>query len=174
MKLGEVIRIIRPPKKLLHSAFQVEGKYPVIDQSQDYIAGYSNNGDALIDVKKPLIVFGDHTCVVKYIDFPFIQGADGIKVLDAIDTISIRYLYCYMKDNPVVQYGYQRHFKELKELKILLAPMQVMVDFDNRVDDLFEKMLFNQKQVKTLESLRDTLLPKLMSGEIEIERGIDM
>ena len=58
-----------------------QGKFPIIDQSQDFIGGYSNNESLVYKGKLPVIIFGDHTRVFKFIDFPFICGADGTKVL---------------------------------------------------------------------------------------------
>jgi type I restriction enzyme S subunit len=55
---------------------------------------------------------------LKYIDFDFILGADGVKILEPIDTINTKYLYYFLKANPIKNLGYARHFKELKEIDI--------------------------------------------------------
>ena len=57
------------------------GKFPVVDQGQAFIAGYSDAEEKVIREDLPLIIFGDHTRCVKFVDFPFILGADGTKVL---------------------------------------------------------------------------------------------
>ena len=57
------------------------GEIPVISQSANYIEGYSNQKDKTIYPQNGVIIFGDHTRVVKYIDFPFIVGADGVKII---------------------------------------------------------------------------------------------
>ncbi|MEG1925713.1 MAG: restriction endonuclease subunit S, partial [Ruthenibacterium sp.] len=67
-------------KKIQTSDFLRKGKYAIIDQSQEYISGYANNEEGLYD-KYPVIIFGDHTRIIKYIDFPFFLGADGTKIL---------------------------------------------------------------------------------------------
>ena len=56
-----------------------------------------------------------------------------------------------------------------KTLKVLLPPVAILNKFDNRVTPILEKIKLNQHQIRTLEKLRDTLLPKLMSGEIRVE-----
>ncbi|MDR2799005.1 MAG: hypothetical protein LBB07_00050 [Bifidobacteriaceae bacterium] len=68
--LGESINII-PSKKyqILQSQIRLIEKYPVISQSQDFIEGYSNNSKKLFRNKESVIVFGDHTRTVKYVDF---------------------------------------------------------------------------------------------------------
>ena len=114
----EIIVTVTPPKKLQTSEYQVEGEFPIVDQSQDYICGWTNDGEAVIDKGLPVIVFGDHTCALKFIDRPFVQGADGIKILRPKRGIDIRFLFCALEANPVVQESYKRHFSMLKEKKI--------------------------------------------------------
>ena len=121
-KVGDIVTTITPPKKLLSSDYQKKGKYPIIDQSQDYICGYSDDESALINIiSEGVIIFGDHTCILKYVDFPFIQGADGIKILRSSnpDQIDIRYLYQFLLYSPVVSKEYKRHFSELKEIMVV-------------------------------------------------------
>jgi len=72
-----------------------------------------------------LVIFGDHTCVVKLIDVPFAQGADGIKILESVDSLLPEYLYWYLKINPIGSGGYKRHFSTLKTTKIPLPPLDV-------------------------------------------------
>lgn len=120
-KLGEIITTISPTKKLQSSEYKIDGVYPIVDQSQNYICGHSNDVDALINTTSDdLVVFGDHTCTLKFIDFPFIQGADGIKIFHSSnpDKIDNRYLYQYLLSNPLVSKEYKRHFSELKEKTI--------------------------------------------------------
>ena len=70
------------------------------------------------------VVFGDHTRAFKYIDFPFIMGADGTKVLQPKkDDCDTKYLYYFFLSINVPDTGYNRHFKYLKELKIPLPPL---------------------------------------------------
>lgn len=116
-KLGEIITTISPTKKLQSSEYKIDGFYPIVDQSQNYICGHSSDVDALINTTSDdLVVFGDHTCTLKFIDFPFIQGADGIKIFHSSnpDKIDNRYLYQYLLSNPLVSKEYKRHFSELK------------------------------------------------------------
>lgn len=117
-KVGDVIKTITPPKKLNSSEYKKNGKYPIIDQSQSYICGYSDDDDALMNHNnEDLIVFGDHTCVLKFMSFPFIQGADGIKIIKSKDPNKLveSFLFQSLLNNPVVSREYKRHFSELKE-----------------------------------------------------------
>jgi len=114
----ELIVTVTPPQKLQTADYQPEGEFPIVDQSQDYICGWTNDGEAVIDKGLPVIVFGDHTCVLKFIDQPFAQGADGIKILRPKRGIDIRFLYYALEANPVAQESYKRHFSMLKEKKL--------------------------------------------------------
>jgi type I restriction enzyme S subunit len=114
----EIIITVTPPKKLQTSDYQTEGEFPIVDQSQDYICGWTDDADAVIDKGLPVIIFGDHTCALKFVDRPFVQGADGIKILRSRRGIDIRFLFCALEANPVVQESYKRHFSMLKEKKM--------------------------------------------------------
>jgi type I restriction enzyme S subunit len=115
----ELIATVTPPKKLPTSEYRTEGEFPIIDQSQDYICGWTNDQGAVIDQGLPAIVFGDHTCALKFVDRPFAQGADGIKIIKPQRGIDVRFLFCALEANPVVQESYKRHFSMLKERKIM-------------------------------------------------------
>ena len=126
-KLGNIISTISPLKKLQLKEYKKEGKYPIVDQSQNFICGYSNDSDAVINVaSEKLIVFGDHTCTLKFVDFPFIQGADGIKIFKSLysDMVDVCFLYQFLLCFPIVSKEYKRHFSELKE-KIVCYPQNV-------------------------------------------------
>lgn len=67
-------------KKLATKEYLEDGEYPIIDQGQDFIGGYTDDADMIYDGELPIVIFGDHTRCIKYIDFQFAQGADGVKM----------------------------------------------------------------------------------------------
>ena len=70
LKLADTYQSISPKgKQLKSSEIKIKGKFPVIDQGQTYIAGYGNNDKYLIKITHPIIIFGDHTRNIKFIDF---------------------------------------------------------------------------------------------------------
>lgn len=87
---------------------------PIIDQSTNLIVGYTDEDELTYNGKLPVIIFGDHTRNFKYIDFPFVQGADGIKVLYP-DSEKVNPLFFYYLLNAigVPSRGYNRHFSLL-------------------------------------------------------------
>jgi len=114
-KVDELVDTVTPPKKFPTSNYASKGAFPIIDQSQTAICGWTDDHDALIQEGLPLIVFGDHTCILKLIDRPFAQGADGIKILKSRPKLEISYLYQFLSYQPVVMEEYKRHYSILKE-----------------------------------------------------------
>jgi type I restriction enzyme S subunit len=110
-KTGTVTKI---PKKVFLDA----GKYPVVSQEKDLINGYWDDEADVLKVAEPLVVFGDHTQVLKHIDFDFVVGADGVKLLKPKSFLDSRYFFYYLLANPLKSLGYARHYRLLKDLDI--------------------------------------------------------
>ncbi len=105
--------------QILSSEIEPSGRFPVVDQGQAFIAGYSNAEARVIRDGLPLVIFGDHTRCLKYVDFPFILGADGTKVLKPRpDLFDARFFYFALLSLDIPNRGYNRHFTILKERKV--------------------------------------------------------
>ncbi len=146
------------------SLIQKEGKYPVIDQGQSYIAGYTDDGTKVVKKGFPYIIFGDHTRIFKYVDFPFVIGADGTKVLSPnTDLFNPKFFYFQLLSLNIQNRGYNRHYKLLKE-KILVQP-----DFPEQrkiayVLSTIQKAIEQQdKLIKTTTELKKALMQKLFT-----------
>ena len=139
--VADLVETVTPPKKLTTSTYLADGRFPIIDQSQSYICGWTNDDEAVITTPLPVIVFGDHTCVLKFVNRPFAQGADGIKILTARRRVSTLYLYHQLTYRPVVMEEYKRHFSALKD-KVVCFPdkksgeQQKIADCLGSLDDL--------------------------------------
>ena len=92
------------------------GKYPVISQSASYIEGYSDREEKLYNSETPVIIFGDHTRNVKYVNFDFIVGADGVKILKPMINSKFAYYLTLYNSKQIENRGYSRHFQYLKKL----------------------------------------------------------
>lgn len=104
--------------KMKTSQYLEHGKYPIFDQGKDYIAGYTNEDEGVFQ-KVPVILFGDHTGILKYITRPCFLGADGVKLLKPKDpNIVVKYLFYALSNVNIPDAGYSRHFKWLKEGEI--------------------------------------------------------
>lgn len=133
-KIGTLIKTITPPAKVQKAAFAKTGLFPIIDQSKNDIAGWTNDEQVLVYPDEPLVVFGDHTCVVKLIEMPFAQGADGIKILGTSESLHPQYLYLILRIKPLANQGYRRHFSKLKEYKLPLPPLDVQKEIVAEVE----------------------------------------
>jgi type I restriction enzyme S subunit len=68
------------------------------------------------------VIFGDHTRVLKYVDFDFVLGADGVKILEPTNNIDSKFLLYYLTWYNVPSLGYSRHYKLLKEISLPAPP----------------------------------------------------
>ena len=104
--------------KIKKEDYLPKGEYQIIDQGKDYIAGYTNISNGLFtDV--PALIFGDHTRIIKYIHQPLFIGADGVKLLKiSKKNLDTKFVYYYLKSRKIIDTGYNRHFKWLKEFEI--------------------------------------------------------
>ncbi len=98
--------------------YRPSGRFPVIDQGQTKIAGWTDDENAIIDSGLPFIVFGDHTRVLKYVDFPFARGADGTQLLKPKEGIDPLFFYYACRAIDLPGRGYNRHFSILKEKSV--------------------------------------------------------
>ena len=110
--------------KVKRSDYRSSGAFPVVDQGQELVGGYWDETADAYDGPLPVVVFGDHTRIFKFVDFQFVQGADGTKVLlpdeKSVDPFFF-YLSCLHLDIP--SKGYSRHYKLLKEQFFPLPPL---------------------------------------------------
>ncbi len=168
-KVGEILSKVKSRPKIKKADYLLEGKFPCVDQSQDFIGGYTNADDAVYEEILPVVIFGDHTRVLKYINFPFARGADGTQVCCSKDErLSNELLYFSLKELDLSNYFYARHFKFLKSLEILIPTSDLNREFSLFASQIFEQIktlrLFNKK----LAEARDLLLPRLMDGRLEV------
>lgn len=146
------------------------GKLPVIDQSTDFIAGFTNDETALLQSVDGFIVFGDHTRIVKYIRFPFARGADGTQVLKSNTArMPDELLYQVITRIDLSNYGYARHFKFLKDSLLMLPDEIIAQRFKELVVPMYEQQVKCYFENIELSRLRDWLLPMLMNGQATIE-----
>lgn len=167
--IGDVIEKSYRSKQVMASDYLKEGNIPIIDQSRDFIAGYTNDEETLVCLNIPVIVFGDHTRVLKYIQFPFAKGADGTQlILSDCESLPQSLLYLSLLNVDLSNYHYARHFKYLKAEEIIIPNVEIATKFDFLVTPIFKKVQILRDQIINAQQARDRLLPKLMSGEIEV------
>ena len=166
--IGEILDKVPATTKVETKLYQQSGKYPVVGQSTNFIEGYTDNESAVIR-KTPAVFFGDYTRIVKMINFDFARGSDGTQILYSKEqNVGSFYLYFSVKAIDLSNMGYVRHFKFLKEKPIAIPDKNTAGSFEKAIRPLFDKILINRKQIETLTTQRNTLLPLLMTGQIEV------
>lgn len=118
------------------------GALPVVSQSKQRIDGYSNNKSKAIPTELlPIVIFGDHTRVTKYVNFPFIVGADGTKLLRPIhEDLTPEFLYFFVQfmSQQIRDRGYSRHFQFLKSTFVPIPPKQEQIRIVAKLKEIFD------------------------------------
>lgn len=151
--VADIIEVQPRRYKFKTNEYREAGLIPIIDQGTDFIAGFTDALDKRYEGPLPIVIFGDHTCCLKYIDFPFAVGADGTQLLRPVDGVDVRYLYYALQTAGIAQFGYQRHFKLLKECKIAIPPLETqrrIAAILGAYDDLIE---VNRRRLAVLEEM---------------------
>jgi type I restriction enzyme S subunit len=136
--IKDVVRNVVAPKKIKREHYNLQGWYPIVDQSKSMIAGYTDDADAVIHTSR-YVVFGEHTCAVKYVDFEFAQGADGLKILLPMKFVDARYLFHSVSNIRIPSRGYNRHWPVLKDLPIPIPPLEIQREIV-KILDAFTKL----------------------------------
>lgn len=143
-------------KKTKQKKYETTGQLAIVDQGKKLIGGYTNNLDMLLKCTLPVIVFGDHTCAVKYVNFPFGAGADGIKVLSPKKGVLPKYLF-YGTQYLTLRFpdkGYARHYQHIEKMDIPLPPFEEQHRIVSRIEELFSEL---DKGVETLQTIKQQL-----------------
>ena len=168
--IGNLLSKVPNSTKIPSTAYCENGLIPVIDQSSNFIAGYTNDETSILVNPNGYIIFGDHTRVVKYVRFPFARGADGTQIIDSNNNNMPNELFHQViKSIDLSNYGYARHFKYLKDTVIAIPPTDLAYAYTEKVSRWYKIQASLIKENMVLCQLRDWLLPMLMNGQATIE-----
>tara|TARA_R110002051_G_scaffold325571_1_gene428980 strand:- start:4181 stop:5329 length:1149 start_codon:yes stop_codon:yes gene_type:complete len=139
--------------------FLENGKFKVVDQGKDLFAGFVSDEKLLVKSNSPYIVFGDHTRVIKYIDFPFAMGADGTKILKIKSDINSfeKYVYYFFQTLNIPNTGYNRHFKYLKDCQIPLPKLETQKKIAAILDEADKIRQLNKELIAKYDALTQSL-----------------
>lgn len=143
-------------KKTKQKKYEISGQLAIVDQGKKLIGGYTNNIDMMLKCDLPVIVFGDHTCAVKYVNFPFGVGADGIKVLSPKTGILPKYLF-YGTQYLTLRFpdkGYARHYQHIEKMDLPVPSLDEQQHIVSRIEGLFSEL---DKGVETLQIIKQQL-----------------
>ena len=148
-----------------------QGTYPVISQSKEKIDGFCNDENKLIpESELPLIIFGDHTRILKYIDYRFVVGADGTKLLRVkTPAIDPKYFYIVLQSmiGQTRKRGYSRHFQFLKALHVPVPPIEEQCRIVQRLEKIRPLVDTYGKEQEAQEKLDQELPEKLRAAILQ-------
>ena len=156
------------PFQISKSDYKDCGSTPIVDQGQSFIAAYTDTKNVFTDT--PFVLFGDHTRIVKWIDFPCVIGADGVQAIKAQKQIDIKFLYYLLSNTELPNLGYSRHMSILKE-KVFYVPTDVKVQqaIANCLT-LIDKQIEIQKQkLAAMQEQKKGLMQVLLTGKKRIK-----
>ena len=166
--IGQILDKYPSTKKFDTSEYLKDGLFPIIDQGESYIIGYTNDSDNIL-YRYPAVLFGDHSTRVKYLGFPFGRGADGTQILYSNNQrISPWFLFLFVSSLPIPNPGYSRHFKYLKDMLIVVPSQKVTDEFVDVIKPIFDKWTDNVMQISQLTKQRDELLPLLINVQVSV------
>ena len=158
--------------KVQTSEYGKRGKYIIIDQGQSQIAGYTDREEGVFE-ELPVIVFGDHTRTIKYVDKPFFLGADGVKVLRSKDSnANYKYLYYALKSAKIPDTGYNRHFKWLKKIQINYPDnnrQEEIVQILDKVSDIIKN---RESELSALDELIKARFVEMFGDPVANPKGL--
>lgn len=151
-----------PKKKFLH-----DGAFPIISQESDFVNGYWDDDNAVFRVDDPVVVFGDHTKVIKHIDFDFVLGADGVKVLKPIKEINSRFFAYFLQSAPIGDLGYARHYRLLKHISVPVPTIpeqkRIVAILDQAFADIDQARALTEQNLKNARELFESYLQQMFS-----------
>lgn len=169
-------------KKIPQKEYIKDGDIAVVDQGQDLVGGYTNDRELAFSGNLPVVIFGDHTRCIKYIDFPFAQGADGVKVLKPKPFFDAKAFYYAFQNVNIPNMGYRRHFPLFDQYTIPLPPLAEQQRIVDRIESLFVKLdearQKAQDALDSFETRKAAILHKAFNGELTAqwrkEHGVGM
>lgn len=170
-----VLKISTAKQKLKQKEYLVTGEFPVVDQGQELIGGYTNDSDRILNCNLPVIVFGDHTKCIKLINFKFAPGADGTKVLQPKYNVEPKYI-SYLTQvlvHKIKDKGYARHYQHIEKELLPLSPLAEQRAIVAKIEQLFSELdngIANLKKAQEqLKIYRQAVLKKAFEGELTSE-----
>lgn len=157
--------------KIKRENYLSNGKYPIISQDDSLISGYWEKEQDVFYVDTPLVIFGDHTRILKYIDFNFVLGADGVKILLPNDDLIAKFFYYYLVWYNIPNLGYSRHYKLLKEIEVLIPPISIQKQIVKELDTLSDIITKKKEQLAELDKLAQATFYDMFGDPIKNEKN---
>lgn len=154
--MSDCIKTVKVKDAVQKKDYQRYGQYPIISQEKDFISGYCDSIENLNSIGE-VVIFGDHTRVLKFVDFDFCVGADGVKVIRPNSDINTKYLFHFLKWVDIPSNGYSRHFKFLKELNISYPSLSIQQAITSELDAIQTMIDGYKAQIADLDALAQSI-----------------
>jgi type I restriction enzyme S subunit len=170
--VGELLNRPRVVKRYTKIQVKEFGKHPVFEQGASILLGFHDDvPSCMATPEKPLFIFGDHTCVTKLSCEPF-DVSQNVILLEGAKRNSFWTYYAIQGKQSFQEY--RRHWMELITKKVVAPPSESCDLFSSYAAPLQLKIEGNSKIIHVLINIRDTLLPRLISGQLRIEEAQEM
>ena len=169
-------------KKIQSKEYQEKGKLAIVDPGRESIGGYTDDESMAYSGELPVIIFGDHTRCIKFIDFPFAQGADGVKVIEPKKFYDTKAFYYALQSIDIPNMGYRRHFSLFSQFAIPVPPFEEQCRIVDRIESIFSKLDEAKEKAQAVvdgfELRKSAILHKAFTGELtnqwRADRGISL
>jgi type I restriction enzyme S subunit len=151
------------------SEYQETGKYPVVDQGKEAVIGFSDREEKCLRCPDDgVIVFGDHTCIVKFIDFNFLVGADGTQILYGKPGQNTRFHALQLQYRGIETTGYNRHFKLLKERDFFVPPLPEQNAIATALSVIDAELLALEARRDKTRNIKQAMMQELLTGKTRL------
>jgi type I restriction enzyme S subunit len=142
-------------RKIQRKDFLDDGRFPIVSQEAAFTNGFWDDEADVFKVTTPVVIFGDHTQVLKYVDFDFVLGADGVKILQPREFLRPKFFYYQLQAAEMPSLGYARHYRLLKEMEIPVPPLAEQQRIVGVLDEAFAGLATAQANTeKNLQNAR--------------------
>ena len=165
-KVDDILNRMKIKKRFKKNDVNEFGRTFVLEQGSNVIMGFHNEeGSIPASKEEPAFIFGDHTCITKLMLSNFDVSENVIAVTGK--ERNSYWTYYAIKDLQKFQ-EYRRHWMELTSKQVVVADINLTDYFAKKVKILHEEIEYSVRENLVLMNLRNTLLPKLLSGEMEV------
>lgn len=172
-RVKEIVKRLKAGEIYRETDVDQTGKTIVVDQSRaDFLGFHDNEPDHNASSRDPIVIFGDHTCKMQLMVVPFSLGPNVVPFV-AKDKTPVGYLF-FLISSLVKTREYKRYWTELNNKVVAVADSKTSNQFSGFATCIFQQTETLKRRNQNLHQTRDLLLPKLISGEIDLsELDID-
>lgn len=165
-KFGDFIERLSVGKKFDQKSALASGTVPILDQGKSGIIGFHNEAPSVkANLDTPVVVFANHTCYMRLICFDFSAIQNVLPFIGkGVDTVWV----FYATKGRIKFSEYKGHWPDFAIEKTVVPSEELTHLYRSAVDSAVRRMRLNEMEAETLANLRDTLLPRLISGQLRI------